>query len=148
MIGYEHAPITQLVSVVTLICSLLFGGESKSLQDGNYCSILSTLIVIKNWMSEVVAANIFGLDIGRLCFHGELWRLLTSQIVFNQNAQALVGLILLYTCRQFERQMGSRKFAGFLFLSLCFSVLSLLAVVVQYCCIPMFLFNLQIDIKI
>lgn len=62
--------------------------------------------------------------------NGEFWRLVTSQIVFRSKAQAVVGLILLYTCRQFERQMGSRKFGAFLVFSLVASLLSLLGVIV------------------
>lgn len=58
------------------------------------------------------------LDIFRL-YQGELWRLFTSTLIFENTSEALVGLILLYTCRQFERQMGSKKFAAFI----CFSFL-------------------------
>ncbi len=58
--------------------------------------------------------------------NGELWRIFSSQIIFRNKAQAVVGLILLYTCRQFERQMGSRKFGAFLFFSLISSILSLI----------------------
>lgn len=63
---------------------------------------------------------------------GELWRLASSQIIFRNKAQAIVGLILLYTCRQFERQMGSRKFGAFLLFSLTTSILSLLGLIVIF----------------
>ncbi len=62
--------------------------------------------------------------------NGEIWRLASSQIVFRNKAQAIVGLILLYSCRQFERQMGSRKFGAFLAFSCATSLLALLALIV------------------
>jgi hypothetical protein len=51
-------------------------------------------------------------------------------LIFSQGAQVVVGVILLYTCRQFERQMGTRKFAGFFVYSFLFSQLSSIAVMV------------------
>lgn len=36
---------------------------------------------------------------------GEAWRLLTSQVVFQEHPQTLLGGFLLYTFRQFERQV-------------------------------------------
>lgn len=36
---------------------------------------------------------------------GEAWRLLTSQIVFQEHPQTILGGFLLYTFRQFERQV-------------------------------------------
>lgn len=68
-------------------------------------------------------------DLYRL-LHGEVWRLLSSFFVFQSSAQAIVGLILLYTCRQFERQMGSRKFGAFIVFSFLVSTLVSLGVVV------------------
>lgn len=68
-------------------------------------------------------------DLYRL-LHGEVWRLITSFFVFQGSAQAIVGLILLYTCRQFERQMGSRKFGAFIVFSFLVSTLVSLGVVV------------------
>ena len=62
--------------------------------------------------------------------HGEVWRLFTSQIIFRNKAQAIVGLILLYSCRQFERQMGVKKFGAFLIFSLLISVLTMTAFIV------------------
>ena len=62
----------------------------------------------------------------------EFWRNLeTCDKSLLYTAQVLVGIILLYTCREFERQMGSRKFSAFLLLALGFSIFSLLALVVS-----------------
>ena len=38
-------------------------------------------------------------------------------------AQTFIGMLLLYICRQFERQFGSRKYGGFVILSFLVSVL-------------------------
>ena len=61
-------------------------------------------------------------DLFRLV-RGEIWRLVTSFLVFPNIAQLSVGMILLYTCRQFERQMGSKKFGAFLVFSFLVSTL-------------------------
>ena len=63
-------------------------------------------------------------------FQGELWRLVSNFLVFQNTAQAIVGLVLLYTCRQFERQMGSRKFGAFLLFSVVVSTMINLAIIV------------------
>ncbi|EWM28854.1 Derlin [Nannochloropsis gaditana] len=57
------------------------------------------------------------LDTTRILRKGELWRLFTSQIAFQEHPQTVLGVFLLYTFRHFERQMGSRKFGSFLVLS-------------------------------
>lgn len=38
-------------------------------------------------------------------------------------AQTLIGMLILYICRQFERQLGSRKYGSFVFLSFCVALL-------------------------
>jgi len=43
----------------------------------------------------------------------QLWRLFTSQLFFTSPGEAVLGLLLLYHFRLFERQMGSNKFASF-----------------------------------
>ncbi len=57
------------------------------------------------------------LDSTRIMHGGEFWRFIFGHLAFHSMAQTVVGLILLYTYRSFERQMGSRKYGGFLFLS-------------------------------
>ena len=44
---------------------------------------------------------------------GELWRLLTSNLVFTSPGEALFGMYLLYHFRVFERQRGSAKYGVF-----------------------------------
>lgn len=67
------------------------------------------------------------LDVDRL-LAGELWRLLTGHLIFPSTSQALFAVILFYSYRHFERQMGSRKYAAFLVFSWIVSSLLILAV--------------------
>ena len=69
-------------------------------------------------------------DLHRL-MRGEIWRLITTHFVFRNPAQLMVGLIVLYSLRGFERQMGSKKFGAYLIYSLLSStVLSVLFVLI------------------
>jgi membrane associated rhomboid family serine protease len=85
-LGYEHAPISQILSLSVLVLGLLFGSP-----DDRSNSILAS------------GSNIL--------------RFLGKQLVFENMAQTIVGVMLLYTFRQFERQMGSRKFGVFVLMS-------------------------------
>eukprot|EP00455_Lapot_gusevi_P038931 TRINITY_DN4361_c0_g6_i1.p1 TRINITY_DN4361_c0_g6~~TRINITY_DN4361_c0_g6_i1.p1 ORF type:complete len:324 (+),score=71.17 TRINITY_DN4361_c0_g6_i1:86-1057(+) len=53
----------------------------------------------------------------------QLWRLISSQFIFLNPAEMILGLILIYTFRQFERQFGSKKFASSLVFFMSFSTL-------------------------
>lgn len=100
-IGFESAPITQLLTISVLVSGLVFGGASE-------------------WI---------GLDIFSIG-SGQLWRLVTGQLIFENMAQTAVGAMLLYTFRQFERQMGSKKFGGFVVITLLLSTVALMTVAV------------------
>lgn len=45
--------------------------------------------------------------------HGEVYRLFVSSFVFKDMGQTFYGLVLLYSCRHFERLLGVRKFGAF-----------------------------------
>ena len=47
----------------------------------------------------------------------EVWRVATSHMVFGTPCEALLGLLLLYYFRAFERQLSSRKYATFVLLA-------------------------------
>lgn len=96
--GFENTPIIQLISANIL----LFGWFFSS--------------------SQIISLELFKLG------EGQLWRLLSSQFVFENLAQTVVGLILLYTFRQFERQMGTKKFSFFVFFSFIVSLFNLITV--------------------
>ena len=95
-IGYENTPIIQLLSGLTLLCGWFFGS------------------------SDIAVLDLFKLG------QGQISRLFFSQIIFENTAETVVGLLLLYMFRQFERQMGTRKFGFFVFLSFFISVFNLI----------------------
>lgn len=61
--------------------------------------------------------------------NGQVWRLFTSQLVFENMAQGLIGTIILYTTRQFERQLGVRKYAAFTVISYLLSLALQIAII-------------------
>ena len=96
-VGYENTPIIQIISGITLLLGWFFG-----------------------------KANIAELDLYAIG-QGNIWRLLFSQLIFENTAETVVGLMLLYIFRQFERQMGTRKFAFFVFLSMTISLFNVIS---------------------
>lgn len=91
-LGFENAPITRFLSLSVFLVSAIFS-ESPDIP----------------------------LDLNSIV-KGEVWRILSSSFVFGNMAQTFCGLILLYNCRQFERQLGIRKFGTFIVLSFLLSV--------------------------
>lgn len=62
--------------------------------------------------------------------NGEVWRLISNNFVFKNSAQLIVGLILLYSLRHFERQMGIKKFGAYFVYSLVAStIVSILLII-------------------
>ena len=96
-VGYENTPIIQIISGITLLLGWFFG-----------------------------KANIAELDLYAIG-QGNIWRLLFSQLIFENTAETVVGLMLLYIFIQFERQMGTRKFAFFVFLSMTISLFNVIS---------------------
>lgn len=99
MVAYENAPIVQSLSILTIILSYTMSSSSS-----------------------------IYLDAEMTFEHIQLWRVVTSQLIFRNTMQAIVGLILLYSCREFERQMGSKKFAAFLVFSYFATIILLLSI--------------------
>lgn len=60
--------------------------------------------------------------------HGQIWRMFTSHVVFENLIDTLVGLSIIYFCGQLEKQMGFRKFGAFVLVAFVLSVLLQLAV--------------------
>eukprot|EP01102_Stenamoeba_stenopodia_P018677 TRINITY_DN6898_c0_g1_i1.p1 TRINITY_DN6898_c0_g1~~TRINITY_DN6898_c0_g1_i1.p1 ORF type:complete len:298 (-),score=37.49 TRINITY_DN6898_c0_g1_i1:58-951(-) len=56
----------------------------------------------------------------------QFWRLFTNNLFFNTPGETLFGLILIYSFRLFERQMGTSKFGAFTLL--CYIISTLLHV--------------------
>eukprot|EP01095_Lingulamoeba_sp_RSL-Kostka_P001694 TRINITY_DN1247_c0_g1_i1.p1 TRINITY_DN1247_c0_g1~~TRINITY_DN1247_c0_g1_i1.p1 ORF type:complete len:373 (-),score=86.92 TRINITY_DN1247_c0_g1_i1:18-1136(-) len=57
----------------------------------------------------------------------QIWRLFTSNFCFTTMSEFFFGMMLLYTFRMFERQMGSGKFSVFFIFSIGISLMSKLA---------------------
>ena len=57
------------------------------------------------------------LSLSALLSKRELWRVATYQLAFSSAGELVVGILLLYTLRQFERHWGSRKFGAFIVIS-------------------------------
>jgi len=79
-----------------------------------YCLLVVGASLLSSYTQSGPALT---LDLARILRKGEIWRLLTSQLAFQEHPQTVLGTFLLYTFRHFERQMGSRKFGSFLVLS-------------------------------
>lgn len=79
--------------------------------------------VTKTIIASVILATVFGSIIesqSRLTLHmdsviegKQVWRLLTHNFVFTTPGELLFGIVLLYFFRQFERQLGSSRYAAF-----------------------------------
>jgi membrane associated rhomboid family serine protease len=100
MSGFENTPITKVISFAALSLGL-FLGQSHSITF-DYTEI----------------------------FSGHVSRLITSQLAFENMAQTIVGLMLLYSFRTIERQMGVKKFGAYVLFSYTISILLQLAVAV------------------
>jgi hypothetical protein len=61
---------------------------------------------------------------------GEYARVFFSQFIFGSLPQGVIGIFLIYNFRQFERMMGIRKFAAFVFLMFWISLLIQISIMV------------------
>lgn len=103
--GFYNAGVTKVVVVSSAILSLLVGSQGAA----NYCALSYQAVVEKR----------------------ELWRLLSSSIVFNSTPEVIFGLYLVYFFRVFERQVGPNKYAVFaLFSTLISSLLQVAALTI------------------
>lgn len=85
--GFVHAPVTKTV-IGLVVLSTVFG------------SIIGSQTRLTLRLPEVTS-NL------------QIWRLLTHNFVFTTPGELLFGVFLLYFFRQFERQMGSSRYAAF-----------------------------------
>jgi hypothetical protein len=61
----------------------------------------------------------------------QAWRLLSSQFIFSTPGELVVGMILLYNFRHFERRFGSKKFASALLFYMTVGILLQLLILVS-----------------
>lgn len=85
--GFVHAPITKCIISLVVLCTL-FG------------SIISSQTRLTLRMNEVIEKL-------------QIWRLITHNFMFTTPGELLFGIVLLYFFRQFERQLGSSRFAAY-----------------------------------
>lgn len=104
---FDSAPLSQVVFLITL-SSMVIGDQ----RDAHNHSI-------------------FALDLNNV-YKGEFHRIFLSPLFFRSTPQIVVGLILIYTTRQFERQMGTRKYSAFVFLSFIISLFLQIAFLVTF----------------
>lgn len=84
--GFIHAPVTKTIITTVVLCTV-------------FSSIIGSrprLILLLNPVKD-----------------GEIWRLLTHNLIFTTPGELLFGVVLLYFFRQLERQLGSSRFAAF-----------------------------------
>lgn len=63
---------------------------------------------------------------------GQWWRLVTSQLAYGSTGELVIGMMLGYMGRTFERRMGSRKFGAFLLVSTAVSMSLQAAVLLRF----------------
>mgnify|MGYP001078520823 CR=1 FL=1 len=98
--GFQHAPVSKLLLAVVVAATFgaVFGG-------------------VTHWLDFRLHTIV-----GQI----QLWRLLTCALVFETVGELVVGTVLLYNFRLFERQWGSPKFCCFLLIT------HLLALLVEF----------------
>eukprot|EP00112_Aurelia_sp_Birch-Aquarium-sp1_P017330 Seg4001.2 transcript_id=Seg4001.2/GoldUCD/mRNA.D3Y31 product="Ubiquitin-associated domain-containing protein 2" protein_id=Seg4001.2/GoldUCD/D3Y31 len=88
--GFEHAPLSKFLLIASGAATANF-----LLIPGQYSSLFHL-----HW--PLVTAR------------QEIWRLITSQLIYDSTAEFIYGSALLYNLRILERQWGTRKFASFI----------------------------------
>jgi len=94
--GFENAPIVKAMLFTTI---------------GSF--------LVQTYASTSISA--FRVETARIVLNGEYWRFLSSQLTFQSSGELMVALPVMYMFRQFERQLGSKKFALHVLVSIFFS---------------------------
>lgn len=81
------------------------------------------ITTIGSFLVETYASTGLSLrvELVKIVQQGEYWRFLASQLTFQSSGELVVALPVMYIFRQFERQLGSRKFALHILVSIFFS---------------------------
>jgi len=87
------------------------------LASGFYKAPVTKVICFSTYLAYFVSSSIretvsLNLDYARIFQNREYWRIITSNLAFESVFELIVGGILMYYFRQFERQMGSNKFCA------------------------------------
>ena len=68
------------------------------------------------------SASSLRVETAKIVLNSEYWRFLSSQLTFQSSGELMVALPVMYIFRQFERQLGSRKLALHVIVSIFFSI--------------------------
>lgn len=93
--GFHNAPLTKIVLFSSAVISFLAVPRGNGL--------------------------LFGLSQEAIFREKEMWRLITSHVVFKTMPEIFIGGFLLYSFRTFERQIGSNKHTVFVLFSMAVS---------------------------
>ena len=93
--GFRSAPVTKCLIMVVTTMTIM-----TALLQWNYLFVLQPSLILR---------------------HGQLWRLLIHQLPFTSSGEALLGMILLYFIRMFERRYGSMKYISMMTIVSLFS---------------------------
>ncbi len=85
--GFSGAPLTRVLTGLVLLMSVFLGGGKGGEEE-------------------------YSLTFGGLS-NGQVWRYISGPLIFETMPETLIGLIVIYTCSTFEKQMGLRKFGAF-----------------------------------
>lgn len=75
-------------------------------------TIVATVVLITVFGSVIESQARFTLHIDAVLRAFQFWRLFTHHLVFTTPGELLFGVVLLYFFRQFERQLGSSRYAA------------------------------------
>jgi hypothetical protein len=84
--GFQGAPVTKGLLTVVTVATI-----SLALLQSGYVAVLQPMLVLR---------------------YGQWWRLFLHHLAFQSSGEALLGAILLYFTRMFERRYGSAKYAS------------------------------------
>ena len=96
---------------------MLNAGQSGFVHAPVSKTIIAAVVLMTVFASIIDAQPRFNLNISAVISQLEIWRLFTHNFVFTTPGELLFGMVLLYFFRQFERQLGSSRFAAFAFVT-------------------------------
>eukprot|EP00164_Ancoracysta_twista_P003319 GFYU01004430.1.p1 GENE.GFYU01004430.1~~GFYU01004430.1.p1 ORF type:complete len:331 (-),score=34.05 GFYU01004430.1:313-1305(-) len=108
--GFYNAPVTKGIILLTTGVSLLSAMTSNRSGDAR---LMAYALTQRDLLSP-----------------SQIWRFVSGHLIFGSSGEIFYGLLLLYNFRLFERQMGSIKYGGFVFLIASISTLLQIAFLV------------------
>jgi membrane associated rhomboid family serine protease len=87
-----------------------------------------------NTLSSSIAgiSNLQHLTLNAIFTTRQYWRLITSQLIFNNSTQLILGSIIIYNFRILERHLGSVKYCSIFVISTLASILAHIAIMTLF----------------